>query len=101
MVDRVELDPFDQGEQMRELHDDHAVRLHDLGEARDKVVDVRDVGEDVGSGDDVGLSPLAHHRTLSEEPRDGGHSISSGHLRTRLCRVNPEDGYPTFHEMPQ
>ena len=94
VVDRVELGPFEQPLNVRELEREQAVRRQQPGKALDEVVEVGDLGEDVVAGDQVG--PAARCDELvgelhAEEACERRDALGVGHRRDVLGGLDPED----------
>ena len=94
VIDGVELiichEPF----QMRELHCDHATWSKQALHARDKVVQVRYVGQDIVSEQQVGRTKFARNfirQLASEEAHGRWHTLSDRHRGNIGCRLNAED----------
>ena len=83
MVDRVELVPLHEADEVRELQRHDAVRLEQDLQARDEVVEVGHLGQHVVADDEVGPASLRRElpgRRLAEELDQGRDALLLGRL---------------------
>ncbi len=104
MVDGVELAPFDETEEMRELHGHDPLRLQNRANPGYEVVQVGNVRKDVVRDHEISHLACLNHllrQLLTEEPDARGHATflrSPGHVRRRL---NSKHWNPDFSDVLQ
>ena len=104
VVDRVELEAFDQLAHVRHLDLGDPVVGEDGRDALDEPVEIGDVGEHVVRDHHVGSLPLRRQTVRdvdAEELPHGRHPDRLGGIRRTDGGVDPQDGDAFLHEVPQ
>src|SRR6267142_1336776 len=101
VVNGVKLTALDQPLQVRELQGEHALGFQKSREARDEVVQVRHVGEDIVRHEQVGSMTSMRYRRRRLPPQeldDGGNPPAFSRPGDVLRRLYAEDGDPCLAE---
>ena len=104
VVDRVELEAFDQLAHVRHLDLGDPVVGEDGRDALDEPVEIGDVGEHVVRDDHVGSLPLGRQTVGdvdAEELPQGRHPDRLGGIRRPDGGVDPQDGDALLHEVAE
>ncbi len=104
VVDRVELDLFEQVEHVGELDGRDSLGLEHEADALDEVVEVGHVGQHVVADHEIGSHPVGDdlvRRVHAEELRDGGDADLPGRLGHVLGGLDAEHRHALGHEVLQ
>ena len=102
VVDRVELPLLHQSQEVREFHGQNPVRGQQNFHARDEVVQIRDMGEDVVAGQEIRPDAFRHQLPgigLAEELHSGGDALLLRRRGDVGRRLDTEDRDPRFFEI--
>jgi len=91
VVDRVELEPVNEVDQIRHLHGDQSAIAREHRQRADEPVKVGNMGEDIVRDHQVGRAALSHQLTcklLGEKRRDRFDAVRPCDFRDVQCRLD-------------